>query len=57
MVALDRASAIAHQKGLIKMLLLTPKPVRDGIGPLLGVIKLYGSKPFDVISRPNFNTG
>ncbi|KAJ5147279.1 hypothetical protein N7526_000631 [Penicillium atrosanguineum] len=38
--ALDRASAIAHQKGLIKMLLSTPKQLRDEIGPLLGLIKL-----------------
>lgn len=41
MVALDRDSAVAHQAGLLKMLIRTPKSFRTEIGPLIGIIKLY----------------
>lgn len=41
MVALDQKSAVLHQKGLVKMLLSTPKTLMDELGPLIGVIKLY----------------
>ncbi|CEL04015.1 hypothetical protein ASPCAL05149 [Aspergillus calidoustus] len=40
MVALDRESAVAHQKGLVKMLLATPKSFRADIGPLIAIVKL-----------------
>ncbi|KAJ0417254.1 hypothetical protein BJY00DRAFT_303536 [Aspergillus carlsbadensis] len=39
MVALDRDSAVAHQKGLVKMLHATPKSFRAGIGPLIAIVK------------------
>ncbi|KAL3440914.1 hypothetical protein BJX65DRAFT_314311 [Aspergillus insuetus] len=39
MVALDRDSAFAHQKGLVKMLLATPKSFRADIGPLIAIVK------------------
>jgi hypothetical protein len=41
MVSLDRGSAAAHQKGLVKMLLAAPKNFRDDIGPLIAIIKMY----------------
>lgn len=41
MVALDRDSAVTHQRGLVKMLLRTPKSFRTEIGPLIGIVKLY----------------
>jgi hypothetical protein len=41
MVSLDRGSAVAHQKGLVKMLLAAPKTFRDHIGPLIAIIKMY----------------
>ncbi|KAL2857214.1 hypothetical protein BJY01DRAFT_261910 [Aspergillus pseudoustus] len=40
MVALDRDSAVTHQKGLVKMLLQTPKSFRAEIGPLIAIVKL-----------------
>ncbi|KAL3487510.1 hypothetical protein BJX62DRAFT_228021 [Aspergillus germanicus] len=39
MVALDRDSAVAHQKGLVKMLLATPTSFRADIGPLIAIVK------------------
>jgi hypothetical protein len=41
MVALDRETAVAHQNGLVKMLLATPKSFRANIGPLIAIIKMY----------------
>ncbi|KAL2816538.1 hypothetical protein BJX63DRAFT_138661 [Aspergillus granulosus] len=40
MIALDRDSAAAHQKGLVKMLLVTPKSFRADIGPLIAIVKV-----------------
>ncbi|KAL4994477.1 hypothetical protein BDV10DRAFT_203805 [Aspergillus recurvatus] len=40
MVALDRESAVVHQKGLVKMLLATPRSFRAGIGPLIAIVKV-----------------
>ncbi|GKZ26279.1 hypothetical protein AbraIFM66951_003614 [Aspergillus brasiliensis] len=53
MVALDQDSAITHQRGLVKMLLATPKSVRNDIGPLIAIVKIamlsfaciYGMQP------------
>lgn len=41
MLALDRDSAVAHQKGLVKMLLATPQSFRADIGPLIAIVKMY----------------
>jgi hypothetical protein len=41
MVALDRDSAAAHQKGLVKMLFITPQSLRADIGPLIAIVKVY----------------
>ncbi|GAQ46164.1 hypothetical protein AtubIFM55763_009758 [Aspergillus tubingensis] len=40
MLALDRDSAVAHQKGLVKMLLATPQSFRADIGPLIAIVKI-----------------
>ncbi|KGO45019.1 hypothetical protein PEX1_050500 [Penicillium expansum] len=40
MVTLDRDSAVAHQKGLVKMLLATPQSFRADIGPLIAIVKV-----------------
>lgn len=48
MVALDQESAVLHQKGLVKMLLSTPKTLMDELGPLIGVIKLYVMVSFPI---------
>ncbi|GKZ66249.1 hypothetical protein AnigIFM50267_011097 [Aspergillus niger] len=40
MVALDHDSAVAHQRGLVKMLLATPKSFRNNIGPLIAIVKI-----------------
>lgn len=40
MLALDRDSAVAHQKGLVKMLLATPQSFRADIAPLIGIVKM-----------------
>ncbi|GKZ32780.1 hypothetical protein AbraIFM66950_002404 [Aspergillus brasiliensis] len=53
MVALDQDSAVTHQRGLVKMLLATPKSVRNDIGPLIAIVKIamlsfaciYGMQP------------
>lgn len=55
MVALDRDSAVAHQKGLIKMLIRTPKAVRTEMEPLLGIIKLYVAVGILLFLRPFFD--
>lgn len=41
MVALDQDSAVAHQRGLVNMLLATPKSFRNNIGPLIAIVKMY----------------
>lgn len=41
MVALDRDSAVAHQQGLVKMLLASPPSFRVGVEPLIAIVKVY----------------
>ncbi|KAL4947947.1 hypothetical protein BDW69DRAFT_189725 [Aspergillus filifer] len=40
LVALDKVSAAAHQKGLVRMLLSTSQEQRDGLGPLIAIVKV-----------------